>query len=111
RGMNNVFGLRSGYTCCTTNMHQGWTKFASHLWYLTDDDGVAALEYAPSQMAVQLGGANVTIRQVTNYPFEDVIDFEFSVDKAAAFPFKLRIPAWCKQATITINGEDRKSVV
>src|SRR5688500_5586998 len=33
RGMNNVFGLRSGYTCCTANMHQGWTKFATHLWY------------------------------------------------------------------------------
>ena len=34
-GMTNVFGLRSGYTCCTANMHQGWTKFASHLWYST----------------------------------------------------------------------------
>src|SRR3546814_1317298 len=26
RGMNNVFGMRSGYTCCLANMHQGWTK-------------------------------------------------------------------------------------
>ncbi len=33
RQMTNVFGMRSGYTCCLANMHQGWTKFASHLWY------------------------------------------------------------------------------
>jgi hypothetical protein len=48
REMNNVFGLRSGYTCCTSNMHQGWTKFATHLWFRTPTGGVAALAYAPS---------------------------------------------------------------
>jgi DUF1680 family protein len=105
RGMNNVFGLRSGYTCCTSNMHQGWTKFACHLWYLTPDNGVAALEYAPSQLSVQLAGSNLIIREKTDYPFGEVIDFEIDLDKAVAFPFQLRIPSWCREATISLNGE------
>lgn len=106
RGMNNVFGLRSGYTCCTTNMHQGWTKFASHLWFFTNDDGIAALEYAPSRVSVDLNGSEVSVREVTDYPFSDVINFEISANEAVAFPLHLRIPSWCSEATITINGQE-----
>jgi rhamnogalacturonyl hydrolase YesR len=47
RGMNNVLGMRSGYTCCLANMHQGWTKFTSHLWYSTADKGLVAMLYSP----------------------------------------------------------------
>lgn len=104
RGMNNVFGLRSGYTCCTANMHQGWTKFANHLWYRDDDGGLAALAYAPSQVKSTIGGEEVTINEVTNYPFEDVVNFEFLTSRPVAFPVTLRIPSWCGEATVLVNG-------
>jgi uncharacterized protein len=107
RGMNNVFGLRSGYTCCTANMHQGWTKFASHLWYRTEGNGVAALAYSPNVLTTKVGAdrTEVVITETTNYPFDDKITFELALKKTASFPIKLRIPAWCKEAVITINGE------
>ena len=38
RQTTNVLGMRSGYTCCLANMHQGWTKYAQHLWYKTQDN-------------------------------------------------------------------------
>jgi DUF1680 family protein len=104
RGMNNVFGLRSGYTCCTSNMHQGWTKFASHLWYLTPDNGVAALEYSPNRLTINLNGNELVINEATDYPFGDVINFEMGLRKSMRFSLKLRIPTWCKEASITING-------
>jgi uncharacterized protein len=107
REMNNVFGLKSGYTCCTSNMHQGWTKFASHLWYKTHDRGVAALEYAPNELTTQVGKDNktVTIKEVTNYPFRDEIQFEFTMQGSVEFPMQLRIPSWCKKADIMLNGK------
>jgi uncharacterized protein len=107
RQMNNVFGLRSGYTCCTANMHQGWTKFASHLWYGSNDNGVAALAYSPSVLKTKLGKDQneVTIREITNYPFEETVTFEIATKRATAFPLHLRIPAWCKEATVTLNGK------
>jgi hypothetical protein len=105
REMNNVFGLRSGYTCCTSNMHQGWTKFATHLWFRTGNGGVAALEYAPNTLKTTLPGGEVTIKEATNYPFEETVNFEFGMSKAMRFPFQLRIPGWCEEATVTINGK------
>jgi hypothetical protein len=107
RQMNNVLGLRSGYTCCTSNMHQGWTKFASHLWYQTEDDGVAALVYAPCQLTTEVGraGIPVTINETTNYPFDDKINFELTTRKSVEFPLQLRIPSWCREAVVQLNGK------
>jgi hypothetical protein len=107
RSMNNVFGMRSGYTCCLANMHQGWTKFASHLWYGSPGNGIAALAYSPAQVTAKLGNDStpVTINEVTNYPFDDLIRFEITTKKQAKFPFHLRIPAWCKNPTLTLNGQ------
>jgi len=111
RGMNNVFGPYAGYTCCTANMHQGWTKFATHLWYATaSGKGLAALEYAPNTVKASVGdGATVTIQEATNYPFDDQITFTISLDKATTFPLDLRIPGWCKEATVSINGQKTRS--
>ena len=104
RGMNNVFGLRSGYTCCTSNMHQGWTKFASHLWYARADNGLAALQYGPNQLQTMVNGQVVIIDEKTNFPFDETIEFEFSMDEPVKFLFELRIPSWCKDASVTVNG-------
>ncbi|QHV93802.1 beta-L-arabinofuranosidase domain-containing protein [Spirosoma endbachense] len=111
RGMNNVFGPYAGYTCCTANMHQGWTKYASHLWYRSgQENGLAALEYAPNTVKSPVGdGTMVTIREATNYPFDDQITFSISLPKTTTFPLDLRIPGWCKEATILLNGAKLRS--
>jgi len=108
RQMNNVLGMRSGYTCCLANMHQSWTKFASHLWYATPDNGLAALEYSPNEIKIKAGasGTDVTINEATNYPFDDNIRFDFTMAKDVAFPMQLRIPNWCREAVISINGKE-----
>jgi glycosyltransferase involved in cell wall biosynthesis len=48
-GTDVCFGLLTGYACCTSNMHQGWPKFVQNLWYATNDNGIAALIYGPSE--------------------------------------------------------------
>jgi uncharacterized protein len=108
RGMTNVFGMRSGYTCCLANMHQGWSKFAQSLWYRTKDNGLAALVFSPNELKTKVGKNNteITINEVTNYPFEDLINFNFSAKNDVMFALHVRIPAWCKEAVIKINGQD-----
>jgi DUF1680 family protein len=108
-GTDLCFGLLSGYPCCTSNMHQGWPKFVQNLWYATGDKGLAALIYSPSQVKTTVGnGTVVSVKEETGYPFEETVKFTLNFDqgvKAVTFPFHLRIPQWCKQGTVKINGK------
>jgi DUF1680 family protein len=108
-GTDVCMGLLTGYPCCTANMHQGWPKFTQNLWYATNDQGLAALVYSPSEVkAYVAGGTEVTFAEETTYPFGEAIKFTLTTDKnvkSVTFPFHLRIPAWCKKATISINGQ------
>lgn len=108
-GTDLCYGLLTGYPCCTSNMHQGWPKFTQNLWYATADKGLAALLYSPSEVkACVANGAEVSVREETNYPFSDTIKFIVNTGKNAkpvSFPLHLRIPGWCKKASIKINGQ------
>jgi hypothetical protein len=108
REMNNVLGMRSGYTCCLANMHQGWTKYAQHLWYKTQRNGLASFVYGPNKLTTTVGknNAQVSINEVTDYPFGDEIGFEVSTSKPANFEWRLRIPTWCKEGVVTLNGKE-----
>ncbi|GAB3917466.1 glycoside hydrolase family 127 protein [Larkinella terrae] len=105
-GTDLCFGLLSGYPCCTSNMHQGWPKFTQNLWYATPDHGAAALVYAPSEATITVAnGTEVLFKEETNYPFEETVRFTLKTAKTVSFPFHLRVPEWCKKASIKINGK------
>ncbi len=108
-GTDQLFGLLTGYPCCTSNLHQGWPKFTKHLWYASDDNGLAALVYSPNTVTAKVGtGVTVSIQEKTNYPFEEEITFELNIIddvEKVEFPIHLRIPEWCESATIKINNE------
>ncbi|MGW8316367.1 MAG: beta-L-arabinofuranosidase domain-containing protein [Bacteroidales bacterium] len=100
------YGLLTGYPCCTCNLHQGWPKLVTHLWYATPDEGLAAVVYGPCRLSATVaGGRKIQIVEETGYPFADQINFKLSMDREASFPLRLRIPAWCDRPEIRINGK------
>ena len=107
-GTGLLFGLLTGYPCCTSNMHQGWPKFTQNLFYASHDRGIAALVYSPAHVQAKVaGGTEVEIREITGYPFDEKIRFEFSIPngEAVTFPFYLRIPGWCRSPELILNGQ------
>jgi len=106
-GLDNCFGLLTGYPCCTSNMHQGWPKFVQNLWYASHGGGIAATMYAPSEVKTKVGD-NVAIHIIedTRYPFEETIDFTIkSLEEETKFPFVVRIPSWSTKSVIMVNGQ------
>ena len=105
-GTDMVFGLLTGYPCCTCNMHQGWPKFTQNLYYATLDGGVAAFQYAASEVNMVVADQQkLQLKQITDYPFDENIIFKFSLDQPASFPFHLRIPGWATNPEVQVNGE------
>ncbi len=100
--MMNPFSSR----CCQHNHSHGWPYFSKHLWLATPDNGVCSAMYSASQVDVKVGdGTPVRFIEKTHYPFDDTITFEFSGELSVRFPLYLRVPAWCDDPQITINGK------
>ncbi|WP_193213508.1 beta-L-arabinofuranosidase domain-containing protein [Luteolibacter marinus] len=95
----------SGFHCCCYNLHMGWPKYVQHAWMATSDGGLAAVAYGPTEVTAKLGDVPVTITEETDYPFTDTIRFTVKPGKPAAFPLKLRIPAWAVAPRVAVNGE------
>jgi uncharacterized protein len=100
----NIFGLEPSFGCCTSNMHQGWPKFVSHLWMATQAEGVVAVTYAPSRVDTRVRGVDVAIIEETDYPFRDTVKFSVYPASTVNFPLVLRIPGWADTMTLTVAG-------
>jgi DUF1680 family protein len=99
--MMNPFSSR----CCQHNHSAGWVYYAENSWMATPDNGLAAQFYTQGQVNAKVGnGTAVSITETTKYPFEDQVSFTVNAVKAISFPLYLRIPAWCKGASVKING-------
>jgi hypothetical protein len=125
------------YRCCQHNVAMGWPYYAEELWLATSDGGLCASLYTASEVTAKVAGdQKVRIVEETDYPFKDTIDFKVSLGGSAKqsggagrrslpvqpasgggsttrFPLYLRVPAWCENAELTINGKpenDRASV-
>ncbi len=101
----NVFGLEPNFGCCTANQHQGWPKFAANMWMATPDGGLAAIAHGPCEVRATCGGQPVAVTVETEYPFGETIRMAVSVGQPTAFPIKPRIPAWCDEPRLSVNGE------
>lgn len=93
--------------CCQHNHGIGWPYYAEHLVMATPDNGLAAVMYTACKTKGIVGsnGVEVTLHEQTNYPFEESIRFKVSTPSKVSFPLYLRIPSWCKNASISINGK------
>ena len=98
------------HRCCQHNSGHAWPYFTAHLWYAAPGNGLAALMYAPCEVRAKVGaeGAEVRIVETTRYPFEGKVELALSLKAPVKFPLGLRIPGWCEDATISINGADRR---
>lgn len=99
--MMNPFSSR----CCQHNHAQGWPYYAENLWMATPDNGLASVLYVENAVNAKVGdGTEIIIEESTNYPFEEEIRFKLTTSQPVDFPWYFRIPGWCDNAELMLNG-------
>ncbi len=94
------------YQCCQHNHALGWPYYAENLWMATPDNGLAAVMFNTCEVTAKVSdGTQVILKEETNYPFEEQIQIKISTPKEVNFPLYIRIPGWCKNPRISINGK------
>ncbi|KAA3637801.1 MAG: hypothetical protein DWQ02_06195, partial [Bacteroidetes bacterium] len=89
--------------CCVPNYSRNYPYYLDQMW-LKATDGLVASMYGPSELKTNIEGVNVSINQITNYPFSDKITFEIVVDNPATFALYFRKPAWSEKVVVEVSG-------
>lgn len=94
------------YRCCPHNLGMGWPYYAEELWLATTDNGLCASLYAQNKVTAKVAkGQEVTFTEDTDYPFRNTISLKVSVADPVSFPLYLRVPGWCSDASVQVNGK------
>ena len=95
--------------CCVANNCRILPNYIMSMWMATADHGLAATLYGPCRVKAEVArNIPVTINCQTNYPFDETIKMSVSLSASADFPISLRIPEWCANPTIKVNGKTLK---
>ncbi len=81
----------------------------SNYMYSIAEDGLYINMYGGNKLSTKLkDGSAIKLEQQTNYPWDGKIIITVKEAPAKQFPINLRIPGWCKKASIKINGKVRE---
>lgn len=95
--------------CCPCNYRRIVAELPGFVYYRSDD-GLAVNLYTASKASADLGGTTVAIQQETDYPNSGRVLLRLDPSRPAEFTLRLRIPRWCRRATVAINGKADETV-
>jgi DUF1680 family protein len=91
--------------CCPPNIARLLTSLGEYVYSVNETDVMVHL-YAQSTSKVTVGQQKITLKQETNYPWDGRVHLSMEMEQTATFALNLRIPGWCKEAHLMVNGED-----
>jgi DUF1680 family protein len=91
--------------CCPPNLARIVANIGAHFYSATPTTLYVHL-YNANHARFTLGGRAVEIEQHTHYPWDGDIHLKVHTDQPAQFELALRIPEWCRDFRITVNGAD-----
>ena len=88
--------------CCTMNVARLVASIGGYV-FGTAADEIAVHLYGGAEATLPVAGGQAQITETSNYPWDGAI--KVSVKSDRAFTLSLRIPAWAKGATASVNGQ------
>ena len=109
---NEVWGAyaqRQMPLCCTGNVNRIFPIYVGAQWLRGKGDALVKALYGPSRCVHTVNGKNITIEEVSTFPFSGKIELRIT-EGSANFPLHLRIPTWAKAPSVAVNGIKHEGV-
>ena len=89
---------------CPPNLARLVASFPDYVYGKTDDTLFVHL-YAGSTVTTKLGGRPVSVSTATAYPWKNRVNITVNTEEPTEFALALRVPGWCREYTLCLNGE------
>jgi DUF1680 family protein len=89
--------------CCPPNLARMVASVGRYFYQLSRDTVYVNL-YNQSRTQLSIQGNKVQIEAHTNYPWDGDIHFALTPEHPTHFKLALRIPAWCRDYHLEVNG-------
>ena len=99
----------TGYRCCQHNAGFGWPWYVQNMWQSTADEGLSLWLYGASHIKTTINESTIEISEKTDYPFSGDVKLRVRCDRPTNFPLYLRIPGWCTEIAVRVDGKELSS--
>jgi hypothetical protein len=89
--------------CCPPNLAR-LVASVGRYFYSTTADTIYVNLYNQNRTRLALGDSAVQIEQQTNYPWAGDVHLAVRVERPVQFRLALRIPGWCRDFRLEVNG-------
>ncbi len=89
--------------CCPPNVARLLSSLGQYIYTIKENTVYTHL-YIGSEADIKVGGAGLTLKQKTNYPWDGKITLAISAEESKAVTIALRIPGWCRKYDLSMNG-------
>lgn len=95
-----------GCACCPTNVVRFVSSIGQYVYgALPEGEGVCVLQYVGGNGTLKLKDGKVRLVQNTRFPWDGAVTIVVEPETTDPFTVRLRIPGWCDEATVRLNGE------
>lgn len=93
-----------GCACCPPNIARLLASLGGYV-YATGRGSVWLHLYANGSVQCEVAGRRVELGVETAYPWEETVRIRVRPEQSGSFGLALRLPGWCREPRVAVNGE------
>jgi DUF1680 family protein len=93
--------------CCPTNLMRLLASVEQYFW-TRSAAGVQLHQFAAGEVTTEHGEGTIGLTVATRYPWDGRVEIGVSSSVPSPWTLSVRIPAWCNELTVSVNGATRQ---
>lgn len=94
-------------SCCPPNIARLLASLQKYI-YLKSENEIYVNLFISSELKFKIAGQQILLKQSTEYPWNNSINFNINTGKSMKFTLNIRYPDWTKKVKVLINKKEEK---